>query len=211
MTRDPREDGFSLVEMLVAMGVAAVIGAGAVSFVRMQSLALRTEAAQMDVSDEARAVSEFMAREIRMAGYNPRCLNPSPVTAIVTAGPQQLHVQYDLNENGALDGGATASEDVTYQYNAGTESIERVVGGVTTVLTTDIPADGFQLRYYLSNGTEVVGAGAGGALTAAQAAAVYRASILLQPSKLADTRTTNRARASLWSNVLLRNRQYPCA
>jgi type II secretory pathway component PulJ len=206
-----RQDGFSLVDVLVAVSVATVLGAGAVTYMRSQSLAMRTEASQLDVSDEARGVVEFMAREIRMAGYHPRppCAG-SPFTAIVSGGPQQIRVQYDLNENGLLDAGPTASEDVTYQYNAGTQSIERVVGGVTTVLGTDVPADGFQLRYFPNTGAEIIGAGAGGTLTAAQAAAVFRVSILLQPSKQADSRVTTRTRAPLWTNVLLRNRQFPC-
>jgi Tfp pilus assembly protein PilW len=30
--------------------------------------------AQTDMNDEARSVVELMAREIRLAGYNPRCI-----------------------------------------------------------------------------------------------------------------------------------------
>jgi len=199
-------------EMLVAMGVAAVVGAGAVSFVRAKALAIHTQMAQTDVDDQTRAVVEFMAREIRLAGYNPRCiLAPPPVSAIVSAAPQQLRIQYDLNENGALDAGAADSEDVTYQYNNVAHTIERVCGGVTSTIATDVAPTGFTLKYYQSNGTVITGTGAGGALTAAQMAAVYNISIQLKPSKTADARTTTVVNADLWTNVLLRNRYYPCA
>ena len=207
--RDAR--GFSLLEMLVAIGIVLVVGVGAVSFIRAQSVALHTQMAQTDINDEARSVVEFMAREIRLAGYNPRCiLAPPPVAAIVSAAPQQLRIQYDLNENGVLDATASASEDVTYQYNATAHTIERVVGGTTTDLATDVPSTGFALRYYQSSGVEVVGSGAGGALTAAEMAAVYSISIKFVPAKVADARTTTDVRADLFTSVLLRNRYYPC-
>lgn len=203
-------EGFSLVEVLVATGVAAVLGAGAITFMRSQSYAMRTEAAQVDVNDEARAVMEFMAREIRMAGYNPRPPCAGPFTALQNAGAQTLRIQYDLDEDGALDTGVTPAEDVTYQYNAGTESIERVVGGVTSVLTTDIAAAAFTLAYFDSSGVELV-PGVGGILTPAQANAVWRVSIMLRPMRTGDTRyTATQARTRLQSTVLLRNRSNPC-
>ena len=80
--RDAR--GFSLLEMLVAIGVVLVVAGGAVSFIRVQSVALRTQMAQTDMNDEARSVVEFMAREIRLAGYNPRCILTPPPVAILS-------------------------------------------------------------------------------------------------------------------------------
>ena len=86
-----------------------------------------------------------------------------------------------------------------------------MVGGVATDLATGVPAANFALRYYQSSGVEIVGSGAGGALTAAERAAVYSVSIKFQPTKAADPRVALDARADLWTNVLLRNRYYPCA
>lgn len=210
MARDTR--GFTLMEMLAGMSVALIVGAGAVSFVRAQSVAIQTQMAQTDVNDEARAVVELMAREIRLAGYNPRCiLTPAPVAALVIAEPQRLEIQADLNENGALDAGSATSEDVTYEYVVATQKIQRVVGGVATDVATGVPAANFALRYYQSSGVEIVGSAAGGALTAAERAAVYSVSIKFQPTKAADARIGAEVRADLWTNVLLRNRYYPCA
>ena len=209
MSAGGNERGVSLVDLLVGTAVALVVGTAAVGFVRSQALAMRTEAGQLDLNDSARGVIELMAREIRMAGYNPRCLNPSPVAAIVTGGPQRLRIQYDLNENGVLDGGAAASEDVLYDYDSATQSVRRTVGGQVSTLATDMPSSGFAFRYFQQDGTELVAAG-GGALSAAQAAAVWRMSIRLEPAKAADPRTTTTVRSSSWTNVLLRNRQNIC-
>jgi len=217
VTVRPRLDerGFTLAEMLVATTLALLVGVGAVSFVRAQSYAMRTQAGQADMNDSARGTVEFMAREIRLAGYWPRppCPGapggPAAGFGIVSAGPQSLRIQYDLNENGAIDAGAAASEDITYQYDATNQKVQRVVGGVVSDLATDVPSAGFKFRYYNVLNVEQVGAG-GGALSAAQAAAVTRISVLLEPTKAPDARTTSQVHASLWTNIGLRNREYPC-
>ncbi|MBI3770911.1 MAG: hypothetical protein HY271_20770 [Deltaproteobacteria bacterium] len=203
------EGGTTLVDMLVGMTLAIIVGAGAVTFVRAQSLAMRVQAGQVDLNDSSRGTVEFMTREIRLAGYwapNPGC--PAAGFGIVSGGTQSLRIQYDLSEDNIIQAGAAASEDVTYQYVAATQTVQRVVGGVASDVATDVPSNAFQFRYYDSLGTEIV-PGAGG-LTAAQAAAVYRIGIRLEPSKTPDTRTTNQARASLWTNVGIRSREYQC-
>src|SRR6266481_6043119 len=65
------ERGFTLADALVAMTLALVAGAGAVTFIRSQSLALRVQAGQADLNDASRGAIELMAREIRLAGYWP--------------------------------------------------------------------------------------------------------------------------------------------
>ena len=212
------ERGSLLLEMLAGMVITMVVAAGAVTFVRAQSVASRTQLAQTDANEEVRGVIEYMAREIRLAGYYPKCTAGAQWAAIntthgiIAAGPQSLRIQYDLNENGTIDAAAANSEDVTYQYDSVLHKVQRVVGGVTTDLATNVPSANFGLKYYnCSPGTEIVGGGAGGALTAAQMAAVCRISIRFEAAAVADVRTTNQARSSLRTNVLLRNRQYVCA
>jgi prepilin-type N-terminal cleavage/methylation domain-containing protein len=209
--------GFTLLEMLAALGITAVIATGAVTILRSQSLATRTQMAQTDLNDEARGVVELMAREIRVAGYYPRCTAGAQwgvfnaTAGIVSAAPQSIRIQADLNENGTIDSGATDSEDVTYQYNSGDQKIERVANGVTTDVATGVASADFGLQFYLSDGTLITGTGAGGALTAAQALAIRRVAVRYEPHRAADVRTTNEARSSLRTEVLLRNRQDACA
>ncbi len=206
--------GFTLPELLVGMTLALVAGVGAVTFVRAQSLAMQVQAGQADLNDSSRGAIEFMAREIRQAGYAPILPCPGAVGGfvggfgIVSGGTQSLHIQYDSNEDGIIQLGAIFSEDVTYQYAAATQSVQRVVGGVATDLITDVPSDGFQFRYYDGAGAELV-PGAGGLTTgpAGQTAAVVRVAIRIEPTKTPDTRTTSQARASLWTNVGIRSRE----
>jgi type II secretory pathway component PulJ len=210
--------GSLLLEMLAGIVITGVVAAGAISFVRAQSVASRTQLAQTDANDEVRGVIEYMAREIRLAGYYPRCTAGAQWAAInathgiIAAGPQTLHIQYDLNENGTIDAPAANSEDVTYQYDTVNHKVQRVVGGVTSDLATDVPSANFGFKYYnCSPGSEVVGAGAGGALTAAQMATVCRIAIRFEAALETDVRTAQHARSSLSTNVLLRNRQNVCA
>jgi len=211
------ERGFTLMDILVGTTIALVVGAGAVSFVRAQSLAARTQMAQTDMNDETRGVIEFMARELRLAGYYPRCTAGAQwgminaTQGIIAASPQSIRIQYDLNENGVIETAANTSEDVIYQYDEATSSVQRVEGGVTSDLTGDVPATGFALAYYDTAGALIAGSGAGGALTTAQTLAVRRISIKLELEKTPDVRTTNEVRSSLWTNVLLRNRKNTCA
>jgi type II secretory pathway component PulJ len=218
VSRLESERGSLLLEMLAGVVITMVVAAGAVTFVRAQAVASRTQLAQTDANDEVRGVVEYMAREIRLTGYYPRCTAGAQWAAInashgiLAAGPQTLHIQYDLNENGLIDAPAANSEDVTYQYDAVLHKVQRVVGGVTTDLATDVPSASFGFQYYnCSPGTEIVGGGAGGALTAAQMATVCRISIRFEAAPVTDVRTAQHARSTLRTNVLLRNRQYICA
>jgi len=215
------ERGFTLADALVAMTLALVAGAGAVTFIRSQSLALRVQAGQADLNDASRGAIELMAREIRLAGYWPcgrsataPCPGACPTQAgspwegIVTGATSTLlRVQADLDGNGALSAASAATEDLTFQYDAANTKITRTAGagGGASVsdLTSDVAAGAFAFRYYSSAGPEIV-PGAGG-LTAAEAAAINRVSIRLEPAKTTDARIATQAKASLWTNVFLDN------
>jgi len=219
--------GFTLPEVLVATTVALVAGAGAVTFVRSQSLAMKVQAGQADLNDSSRGAVEFMAREIRQTGYWPcgpgaagscttsacavsGCLLNTRWSGVVAgATSTTLRIQADLDGNGAISTAAASSEDVTYQYDAANLKVTRTAGSgagtVTSDVVTDVPANAFQLQYYdnASPANEQV-PGAGG-LTACQAAAVARVTIRLEPSKTPDARMNTQAKASLGTSVYLEN------
>jgi len=214
------ERGFTLPDMLGAMTLAIIAGTGAVTFIRMQSLALRVQAGQADLNDSSRGAIELMAREIRLAGYWPcgtsttaPCPGACPAVGgsgrgIFTGATSTLiRVQADLDGNGAISTAAAATEDLTFQYDAANTKVTRTAGSgggaATGDIATDVAAGAFAIRYFDSTGTEIVPAAGG--LTAAQAGAINRVAVRLEPAKATDARITTQAKASLWTNIFLDN------
>lgn len=114
----PRNDGFTLVELMITVLLASLIMAAVyTAYLSMQ----RSYLAQEQVSEmqqTLRAAVDMMVREIRMAGYNPA---GSANAGIVTATAGQLQIRKDITNtagtsedgDGALDG---PNEDVTFGF-----------------------------------------------------------------------------------------------
>ena len=64
--------GFTIIELLVSMGVAAGFAVAATSFYRGEVRALVDHSATLDATDKVRAAMAFLTREVRNAGYDPR-------------------------------------------------------------------------------------------------------------------------------------------
>ena len=105
--REPREAGFTLVEITVAVLLfALVIGS-------IYSIYIRGERSQQvgielaEANQNARSGVDLVARELRSAGYG---VNPTSQPAIVTASQYRVTFALDFNGNRAIDQG----EVVTY-------------------------------------------------------------------------------------------------
>jgi type IV pilus assembly protein PilW len=112
----PPQAGFTLIEMLIALAISSVLLAGLYSFYlsQKQTYVLREQVAEMQ--QNVRSGLALMAREIRMAGYNP---TGAPGVGIVAAGPQTIRITMDLNNDGDTN---DANEDVTYAlYDSGSD------------------------------------------------------------------------------------------
>lgn len=66
-----RERGFTLVELLVAVFVAAIIMAGVYSAYSSQQKSYMAQEQMAEMQQNLRSAMHFMAKEIRMAGCNP--------------------------------------------------------------------------------------------------------------------------------------------
>lgn len=166
--------GIGLAEVIVGAGLALFLVAGIYAFYRGQLRALRAQASAAEAAGAARAALELMAREIRMAAYDPTGLalplSPGPdcpgaPRGIVDAGRWRLRIQQDLNGDGVIGG---PGEDVAYEL-VGSE-IVRTDSGVSTTLAYDVPAGGLLFRYFNAGDppVELVPAEGGGALSAGQ-------------------------------------------
>jgi type IV pilus assembly protein PilW len=66
-----KQKGFSLVELLVAMALASMVGVILISTYTMQVRAKNTQEALTDMNQNVRAALEIMTHEIRAAGLDP--------------------------------------------------------------------------------------------------------------------------------------------
>jgi prepilin-type N-terminal cleavage/methylation domain-containing protein len=123
---DRREDGFTLVELLVAIGIFAVVS---VAFYQVLFSARSGSITARDIartSEEARLGFNRMVRDTREA------------LKVRAASSTSFTVEIDFDQDGTPEPSpsvATGSyEVITYTFNAGPATITATAGGVTEVL-----------------------------------------------------------------------------
>jgi len=135
MRRARRPAGFSLVELLVALGLGLAIAVAAVSATatalrHLTGLALRAEA------DDILALGlEAFTLDVRRAGFDPRATG---LAAVVEASPARLRLQADLDGDGAID--ATSEELTTIACDVGGGRLSRIVGTQSLPLANGVVA-----------------------------------------------------------------------
>ena len=100
--------GFTLLELLVAMGLSGLLMAGTLGLLLAGQGAYAAGAARAEATQGARVGLERMATELRQAGYDPQGAGFDP---IAVAEPERVTFLRDLNENGVID---PTRERVTY-------------------------------------------------------------------------------------------------
>jgi type IV pilus assembly protein PilW len=100
--------GFSLIEMLIAMAVSSLLMAAVTSlFINQRRIyAVREQVAEMQ--QDVRAGMDFMVRELTMAGYDP---TSNAGAGIVAAAPDTIRFTMDLDGDQVIN---AANETVTY-------------------------------------------------------------------------------------------------
>lgn len=150
MVRRLSQTGFALVEMLIALAVSSLLLGSMYSFFLSQRRAydLREQVAEMQ--QNIRSGMALLAREIRMAGYDP---SGTAGAGIVEASPQAIRMTMDLNGDGDTQ---DANEDVAYAlYDSGSDGDldlgRRSAGGPAMPVAENIAR--LQFVYTLHNGT----------------------------------------------------------
>jgi type II secretory pathway pseudopilin PulG len=147
------EGGFSLIELLVGLGVAAV---GVIAVIGVFTTLTRSYTAQnasAGVQEAARAGIEYLSQNIRMAGLNPMRLNDF---GIISATPTYIEFTVDRNLNGELD--EVDEETMAFSFDpaagdvdeglyvaSGSESWSRLVGDVTDLTFSYLDKSGNDL------------------------------------------------------------------
>ncbi|MDY6929780.1 MAG: prepilin-type N-terminal cleavage/methylation domain-containing protein [Pseudomonadota bacterium] len=83
-------DGFTLVELMIALALGLLVVAGVGSVFLANQNAYRTNVALGEVQESARTSFEFLARDIRSAGANP-CGTASVASVLNSGGDQMLY------------------------------------------------------------------------------------------------------------------------
>lgn len=143
--RDP--NGFTLVELMVSMGIGMVILAAVTTTFMSQTRIYNAQEQINEMQQNARGTLDILSRELKMAGYKPNGGGFNGVTYSTT----QLRVQADLNSDGAISTSSTANEQITYAFDNANEQITRAVGsGSAQILAEHISA--FTFNYLDSAG-----------------------------------------------------------
>lgn len=123
-----RQRGFSLIELLVAMGILTIVLAVVFNEVDKVQKRYRTEETKLDIFQEARNFMDRFVRDLHSAGYpgakmyqagvitlNPPENDSRVATGLVSVSSTDLRFEADVDGNGQVD-----SVRYTLQANGGT-------------------------------------------------------------------------------------------
>jgi len=147
--------GFTLVEILVALGIGAIMLAAIYSMVNLSQNTSSGVERRVTAQQDEKTALELMAMEIGMASYNSFLTNiwvdPANCTAlsanqtykgIQVATANSITIEMDINDNGSI---GDANEIISYNYDAGNLYITRETNcGVIPVF-----------RYFDGDGIEI--------------------------------------------------------
>lgn len=142
------EAGHSLVEVLVAAAVMALLMAATLSILQSGLAASRWGSGRVEAQQAVRVALERMARELREAGYDPASAG---IEAVVVAEPARIVFQRDLDGDGAID---PTRERVTYVLRPGESTLRRDAGGGAQPIAEGVRR--FALAYLDDNGAPTI-------------------------------------------------------
>jgi len=139
--------GFTLTELMVAMGIGMVVLAAVTTTFMAQAKFYNAQEQINEMQQNARGALDVIMRELKMAGYKPNGGTFDGVTYSVS----QLMIQADLDGNGGISTSGSANEQISYAYDSTNKQITRKIGtGTVEVLADNITA--FTFSYLNSSG-----------------------------------------------------------
>src|SRR3989441_7238191 len=150
--------GLALIELVVALGIAGMFYTALYGFYRLHAGVLKAEEVRINVQETSRLALDFLVRELHLAGARPVRGGPCDgFERLTVAEEQTVTMQYDFRGDSASappDGCPDdPSELITYTYDSAGQGIKRATsGGAPQPFISDVPADGFLLRYFDRDG-----------------------------------------------------------
>ncbi len=221
------EKGFTLVELLAAIGVGIIMLAAIYTAVTVGYRSSVAVERKVTALEDARAALELMSMEIQMASYNPNfALNPWVNPAVCNGvSPNQAYrgiqeataniitIQMDINEDSDI---GDPNEIIRYEYVPGEERITRntncgggmpflgataASGNPRTVLVRNAAAGIPVFRYFNGSGAEIPAAN-----LPASIPDIRRIDItLVVDTEFVDPNTNQRRRLIYSTSVIPRN------
>ena len=151
-----RNDGMTLIELLIALAVGAILMAGLYRTLIGQHKTYTVQEQVVDTQQNVRAAIDRMTTEIRMSGYRKEVLasagNVGGFTKVINPGNNADNIGKSDDQVTVIIG----DKAITYklQWDTGDPSVPvlvRVENGVSEVLADNIEA--LQIKYTLKNGT----------------------------------------------------------
>jgi prepilin-type N-terminal cleavage/methylation domain-containing protein len=154
--------GVTLIEILVTMGIASIFCAALYGFYQLHIGVLKVEELRLELRESSRLAVDFMVRELHMAGARPvRGSSCDSFERLTEAEAQRVTMQYDFRGNTASappDGCPDdPSERISYIYDSTEQMLKRATStGAPQPFISDVPPEGFLLRYFDREGNELI-------------------------------------------------------
>jgi prepilin-type N-terminal cleavage/methylation domain-containing protein len=145
---DSKNDGFTLVELLISIAIFSIIIGSIFSFSIAQRKYLSVQEQISGMIQNARAAMEMISGELTVAGYSPS----GAVFSGIPYNTAQLQIYADLNGNGVL---TDPNENIIYSYDANNKRIVRNTGSGNQPLVDNIQSFTFEYLDALGNPTTV--------------------------------------------------------
>ena len=206
----PNNKGWTLLETLVVMGMAGIFLLALYGFYRFNLRVLNAETTRLHVRESSRLATEFLVRELRMAGARPVQTDGTDecdgFERLLIAEEQAIAFQYDFrgDRSGMPPEGCPddPSEYVMYLYDDQSQMLRRATGrGSAQPFIGDVPRDGFLLFYFDREGTELLPP-----LDAAERTAVFLIDLVIRAARRhPDPQVGKLITAELRSAIFLAN------
>ncbi len=151
----PSREGFTLIEMVVALGLSLVTVSAVYSLYISELRAQNVREDRLEMLQQARVVVDVASRELLMAGYDPSGANKDVDLTNdfqgITYDPGRVIIQADLNGNGLI---ADANESIIFVYDPKTYTLRRNTGGGNQPFAENI--ESFLVEYFDKSGNPTV-------------------------------------------------------
>ena len=119
--------GFTLVELILAMGIMAIVLTAIISLFTSINRIYTTQGVAAGVQQVTRAGIDIMTRKIRMAGFNP--LDVGNI-GIVQADPDLIRFNFDDDGDGTI--ATDGDEDIAYLLNEDNQLVQQKNGKISS-------------------------------------------------------------------------------